>query len=98
MEEGRYISISDRGLGSLLDGGEGSLELWNDTHMIKEYSPLFGRMVIFSVSKRSCHEHPWRLQAPIPRESIALCYNSNAVPEIEENDEFYKHCFAHVLT
>lgn len=57
---------------------KGHLELWNKdmSQCVKSISPIFNRMVIFTVNDKSFHGHPDPLDCPdhVTRKSLALYY------------------------
>lgn len=69
----------------------GQLELW-DTEMssaVKRISPVFNRMVIFSITDTAFHGHPDPLRCPEGRyrRSLATYYYSNGRPESERSPD-----------
>lgn len=77
------------------DSYGGAFELWNNTmdKCVKQYPPIFNRMVIFSTTDFSYHGHPDSLNCPKDRsrKSLALFYYSNGRPSIEINHSLEDH-------
>jgi Rps23 Pro-64 3,4-dihydroxylase Tpa1-like proline 4-hydroxylase len=67
----------------------GNLELWDNnlTNCVKSIEPIFGRVVIFTISDDAIHGHPKPLNCPenISRYSLALYYFTEEKPK-ETND------------